>query len=242
MERSQKHFLSSQFAAPNVVEIDVPPEVLAPFGRLLPEIEAIEEPNREYTLATGERIWAAGPREWGSDILWLSANDERTFALFEQAYRALDPARYVHQYIERDADLTFYMGQLVTRRRCDKAKFHVDWDGANNDAFTFLAPLDERGAQTRLLYHDVRGAERSYSYRVGKGLLFGDWFSHSTAPLAAESRSTLLCFNFGTDRMDNWSDIARTTARQGQLCRRPDGQLVRRGEASGAARSTAVPT
>ena len=150
MQPSQKHFLSSQFAAPNVMEVDVPSELLELFRRFLPEIEAIDAPNREYTLSTGERIWAEAPPDWNSDILWLSPNDERTFEMFEQGYRALDLGRHVAQYIDSDVGLTLYMGQLVTRRRCEKATFHVDWKKGNNDAFTFLAPLDDRGAQTCL--------------------------------------------------------------------------------------------
>jgi len=33
----------------------------------------------------------------------------------------------------------------------------------------------------------------------------------------------LLCFNFGTDKMEHWPSIERTAARQGLLICRPDG-------------------
>ena len=58
-----------------------------------------------------------------------------------------------------------------------------------------------------------RGATRRYDYTLGKAIVFGSGFRHSTEPgraAAGTSPHVYLCFTFGSDMPEHWPLIAQT--------------------------------
>jgi hypothetical protein len=165
---------------------------------------------------------------WNSDISWISAAGQVGFARFEAAFLALDVARHVRDYVAVDCDISLYQGFVVRRSECREAHFHVDWVDTGNQAFTLLTPIGLIEPGFGLAYKTLKGETRSYDYRPGEAVIFGDKFLHSTQPGKAPRETALLCFNFGTDRMEDWPAIAKTAAAQGGMVRRPDGTFATR--------------
>jgi hypothetical protein len=66
-----------------------------------------------------------------------------------------------------------------------------------------------------------------YDYKPGEAVAFGDNFEHSTKPGQSAGPVALLCFEFGTDRMNHWPNIYRTVGKQVTHIRQPDGKFVR---------------
>ena len=59
--------------------------------------------------------------------------------------------------------------------------------------------------------------------------MFGDNFAHSTKPGRSDEPVVLLCFQFGTDKMEHWPEINAQLNTQATLLRLPDGTLARTG-------------
>jgi len=229
MKRSDKHFISKAFVAPNVLEIDVDPSLLAPCKAIVREIQDCPVTSGPVTFGGKLNLFVASPASWSSDIRWFSQNDPESFAWFEMLFEAIAPQRHVERMIDYDRRIVLYSGSFIARSRCTEPHFHKDWIKAENDAWVFLTPVSERCDRIGLVYENLRGGTSDYTYRHGKGLIFGDHFSHSTRPGSAREPEILLSLNFGTDRMDHWHQIATTTAYQGNCHRRPDGVFVRAG-------------
>jgi hypothetical protein len=160
---------------------------------------------------------------WNSDVRWISAAEERTFARFQAAFEALDVTGHVAPYVTVDRHIRMYQGFVVLRSECREPDFHVDWLDAGNQAFTLLTPIGEPVPGFGLSYVTVTRQTRSYDYRRGEALIFGDNFLHSTQPGRSPQPTALLSFTFGTDRMEDWPAIRKTAGRQGGIVRRPDG-------------------
>lgn len=207
-----RHFLDSDWLAPNVMRVAVDPAVAKSFADLADPV-----------LPAGYHV--ARPA-WESDIRWISAGDEATFARFQSAFDALDVARHVAEYVAVDRAIRLYQGFVVVRSECAKEDFHLDWKDTGNQAFTLLTPIGPPPtAGFGLKFKTLTGETRSYEYREGEALIFGDHFVHSTAPGRSDPPTALLCFNFGTDRMADWPAIRNTAGHQGGRVRRPDGRF-----------------
>jgi hypothetical protein len=206
-----KHFLDPEWVAPNVMRVAVDPAVTASFVDLavdpVPACYHVERPS------------------WNSDIRWISAGNEATSERFQQAFDALDVARHVTEYVACDRAIRLYQGFVVLRSECRQADFHLDWEDTGNQAFTLLTPVGRPTPAFGLLYQTLTGETRSYDYREGEALIFGDHFLHSTQPGASPEPTALLSFTFGTDRMEDWPAIRKTAGFQGGKVRRPDGVL-----------------
>jgi len=227
-----KHFINPDLAAVNVLEVPLDTAVLGQACTVARQLQhvAAGTPAVRLDHASGTlALNAARPHEWGSDVVWWSADDVGGFAWFEQLFLALDLARHVAAHVDHMDRIRLYAGFFVVRRECQTEYFHADWLDGQNDGFTLLAPLTENAGELGLAYRDVRLQRRIYPYQMGRGLVFGDLFSHSTEAGEAQRPVVLLSFTFGTDRMDNWANLARTSAQQGRLHQRPDGVLVRDG-------------
>jgi hypothetical protein len=172
------------------------------------------------------KFYSKAPR-WRSDIRWYSPRFERGFRRFLSVFDALGVARHVEPFVDLADEVRLYNSFLVVRRRCDEPDFHVDWRNANNEAFTLMTPLTDNCRGFGLLYKKLDGSIGEYDYKPGEAIIFGDDFVHSTKPGASDEPVVLLCFNFGTDKMEHWPSIERTAARQGLLICRPDGQFQR---------------
>ena len=224
----QPHFLNTALFAANVMEIDIPLDVVAPLQALVPQVRQLEEPKTCAAVGPDINLYIDKPPTWRSDIRWISPHDEASFAFFEKIFHQLDIARHVAPYVEHDRELKLYASFFVTRSQCTATDMHVDWSTEQNDGFTLMAPLTPNCADLGMSYMTMRGEEHSYTYEVGKALLFGDHFYHSTAVGQTDERAVFLAMNFGTDRMGNWANMVRTTGNQGDFHRQPDGKFVRR--------------
>ena len=217
-----KHFLNREMLALNVSTFPVDPEIPRGFGNpgVLPGNYSTVRPKR---------------KNWHSDIEWISAADEETFGIFQSAFDSLGIAAQAAPYLDLDREVRLYAGFLVVRSRCSEAYFHVDWVRTNNEAFTCMIPASENAAESGLLYKQVTGETAEYRYKAGEAIAFGDNFMHSTKPCEFEEPVVLLCFEYGTDKMDRWPQIYETVGSQVTHLRQPDGQFVRaRGKAVAA--------
>jgi hypothetical protein len=228
VERSTKHFINRDLLAPNVLEVDIDPELPAALAPVIRQLQNSDVGEGLVDIGEGIQLHAQRP-QWQSDILWVSQRDRAGYDYFEVIFNALGIAQAVSDRIAHDSRIVMYSGFFVTRRACSEADLHCDWLGGNNDAFTLIAPLTENCGELGLAYRTLRNEVAHYDYRLGKGLIFGDHFLHSTAPGEASGTTVLLSITFGTDRMDNWANIARSAAKQGIFHCQPDGQFIANG-------------
>ncbi len=228
MNAGAKHFISPQFMAANVIEVDLPMALIESFSDVLPEVARLPCETADVRLSNGLQLHAMRPgTKWHSDILWISQNDAASYAYFREIFDQSGLAERVAPHVDHDRSIVLYSGFFVSRSQCHQPNFHADWLEGNNDAFTLLAPLTDNFGDMGLLYRDLHGGIAEYDYQLGKGIVFGDHFVHSTKPGLSQEPAILLCFNFGTDRMDNWPKIAQTTATQSKFYCQPDGTFVR---------------
>lgn len=205
-------FHNESFDAPNVLELEIDQDICAEF---LPLIENL--PEDEFNVIQPD---------WKSDMKWISPNTIRTFRWFQSRFHRLGVAEQLRPYLDVKETVRLYSGFLVSRSMCDAPNFHRDWLDANNEAFTLLTPLTDAPADFGLLYHRTDGSLGNYSYQRGKAVVFGDDFLHSTQPGRSDSPTVLLCFTFGSDRMEHWPAISQTAGYQGNLIRLPDGNFL----------------
>ena len=162
---------------------------------------------------------------WNSDIRWIGPRSPDAYRLFESAFERLGIPRCVEPMLDLDHEPRMYAGFLVTRRRCRKPDFHVDWRNTQGQAFTLMTPASGNPSGFGLLYRDDSGSIREYDYAPGEAIFFTDDFMHSTKPGASDEPVVLLCFTFGTDRMTYWDRIRATSGSQSALMCRPDGEF-----------------
>jgi hypothetical protein len=207
--------MNRELLARNVATFDVDSAIVAQFSR---------------TEHLTGKLSTVRPRNWHSDIEWISAGDEEAFAVFQQAFDALGLAARAAPYLDLNEEVRLYAGFLVVRSHCTAADFHVDWTNTNNEAFTCLTPVSSNSPELGLLYRQLTGATAEYRYVPGEAIAFGDGFAHSTMPGSSREPVTLLCFEYGTDKMEHWHNIYPTVGHQVTHLRQPDGHFVR-GEA-----------
>lgn len=223
-------FLNPSLLALNVFEIDIASDMLNELMPLAAETRTMEQHPGRFTLSNGVELYNERPRHWRSDIRWLSHADEPSYFWFESIFNRMGLAEKVAPFVRHDRDIRLYAGFFVTRSQCEALDMHCDWATEETDAFTLMAPLRPNGSDLGMTYDTVRGTRRTLTYRLGKGLVFGPKFFHSTAVGKLDERAVFLCFNFGTDRMENWPTISKTVAMQCDLVRQPDGSFIRHAE------------
>ena len=209
-----KAFVNEDMSAPNVLRVPIDLTITRQLGPIVR--------SRLARL----KLFSQSP-PWRSDVRWYSARFERDFHRFRSVFDRLDVARHVEPYLDLRHAVRMYNGFLVVRSSCTEPDFHVDWRDTNNEAFTLLTPLTENCSGFGLLYKKLDGTVAEYDYKLGEALIFGDDFVHSTKPGISEEPVVLLCFNFGTDRMEHWAGIERTAAHQSLMICRPDGEFQR---------------
>jgi hypothetical protein len=205
------HFLNREMVAPNVMTVEVDPAIVAEFA----------------AVHANDPGFATVSPKWQSDMAWVSAADEATFERFQSAFDRLRLAAYAEPFLDIDRAPRLYAGFLVVRSRCTEPDFHVDWVKTGNQAFTAMTPLSGEAPGFGLLYEKLTGEIGDYDYRQGEAIMFGDNFRHSTKPGESGTPVVLLCFEFGTDKMEHWDKIQRTVGHQTGLLRCPDGEFTR---------------
>ena len=206
------NFFNPAFDAPNVVEVDLDPTVLAEFCTFL---------QTSFNPLDFSNI----SPPWNSDIRWISPSNRQSFDFFEARFQRFGLAELVRPWLDLESRVIMYSGFIVMRSVCEQADLHVDWCKTNNQAFTCLTPLTDHSPDFGLIYQRKDGSTATYTYRPGKALVFGEHFLHSTRPGQSDQPVVLLSFTFGTDKMHYWEAIAETAAAQGTLVRRPDGSF-----------------
>jgi len=205
-------FFNDKMQAKNVIEIDVDQSALSKICDLSFE---------------GEDYDVVSPG-WNSDIKWISTNSIKSRQIFYDSFKNMNISSRVLQYLDLNESPVMYQGFIVSRSNCSLPYFHEDWIDTRNQAFTFLTPITNNSNGFGLLYHDIHGEVREYNYQMGKGILFGDEFIHSTKPGRSENPVMLLCFEFGTDKMEYWDAICQTVGYQGGLVQMPNKQFGRK--------------
>lgn len=222
----QPNFLNAKLLAPNVFECEMPGDLVEELTPLAVEARAMEDKQARYTLSNGVHLYNERPDHWDSDICWLSHADREAYFWFEDIYRRSGVGALVAPFVPHDCEIRLYAGFFVTRSRCATLNMHCDWKTPEIQAFTLMAPLTPNAAEMGLTYETVRKDRPTFSYELGKGIVFGPYFRHSTAIGELDERAVFLCLNFGTDRMEHWPLIGRTTAQQSDLLRQPDGTFI----------------
>jgi hypothetical protein len=211
-----KHFLNAEMLAVNAKAIPVDTTIVQEFA------DPTRLPGRLVSIQPSRN-------RWKSDIEWISADDPEAFGFFESAFYRLGVPDHVLPFIDIQQEVRLYLGSLVVRSRCADTYFHTDWKKLNNEAFTVITPVTDNASNFGLLYRKANTEIGEYSYRSGEAILFGDNFSHSTKPGQSEQPVMLLCFQFGSDKMEYWPEIDAQLHTQGTQLRLPDGSFARTG-------------
>ena len=211
-----RHFLNSEMLAVNAKAIPIDTDIVAEFA------DRSRLPGRLISVVPGAS-------KWKSDIEWISADDEEAFEAFESAFTRLGIPGQAAPYLDIDREVRLFAGFLVVRSLCTDTYFHTDWRKLNNEAFTVLTPITDNAREFGLLYKKATGEVGEYAYRPGEAIMFGDNFAHSTKPGRSDEPVVLLCFQFGTDKMEHWPEINAQLNTQATLLRLPDGTLARTG-------------
>jgi len=206
-----RHFLNKDMLAANVMTVPVDAVVVSEFA------------SSEYR---DRRDLACVSPDWKSDIEWIAPSEPDSHRRFEGAFDRMGIAGHVRPYLDIEREVRLYAGFLVVRSECSEPAFHVDWVNTNNEAFTLLTPVSPVPAGFGLLYKKLTGEIAEYEYKTGEAIIFGDNFSHSTKPGRSDEPVVLLCFEFGTDKMEHWDKIYETIGRQAGMLRQPDGEFA----------------
>jgi hypothetical protein len=205
-----RNFVNKPMAALNMVTFPIDVRIVDEFAN--------------YAALPGKLSTITPP--WKSDIQWVSAANQQAFDAFQSAFDRLDIAGHFRPHLDIEHEVRLYAGFLVIRSRCDEPQFHVDWMNANNEALTLLTPVSSNAANFGLLYHKFSGGIGEYDYKRGEAIVFGDKFVHSTKPGKSDEPVVLLCFEFGTDKMEHWPNIYSTIGYQLTHICQPDGKFV----------------
>ena len=233
-----KFFLNREFNTNNVFEVDINIERLK-------ELEIIK---KSYIWNTNKDIFSTEDfsfvkPNWGGDMEWISSNNMKTYNLFLKGFHSLgfDEIFRDRDIIECQNQLRLYAGFFL-KRSSSKKSFHNDWNGSlKNNAFTLLTPLYQEEDALHLLYKDLSGKECKYKYEIGKGILFGSDFCHSTEAGTSSSSSILLCFQFGTDLAEYNRGVYDAMGSQTPFMILPDGRGVKKEKAKAKVKTYSVP-
>ncbi len=189
-----KNFFNEKLNVNNALEIDLN----------IDELKELEIIKSSYLWGTNKDIFSSDKFStvkpaWGGDMEWISPNNISTYNSFLKGFELLGLNRKLNEFIEYENQIRLYAGFFL-KRSSSKKNFHIDWNSKlRNNAFTLLTPLYQEEEALHLLYHDIAGTECKYQYKIGKGIVFGSNFLHSTESGKSCSPSILLCFQFGTD-------------------------------------------
>jgi len=191
--------------------------------RLAPMFADIEQSGQCSFEADGHAFYAVA---YGNELAWISNDNAKTYRMFRSCFGALGLAEAMKPLIPHDEKLVMYCGFFIVSHAISRPIWHVDY-GPNANGYTLLAPLfplePEHG---RLLYRQPGGDPRRYEYEVGKGIVIGDGFLHTTEPYArVETPRVLLSMTFGSDRVADWAALEPTVGRQSNFVVLPCGHV-----------------
>ena len=212
---------------------------------LLDEIRSSykQELHAILTNPENQHIFEGGTRKGGSvgqnnteyfllsygtyPLFWLSGNTEKTYQIYRRFFDALEIEDEIKLLVDHQEKIVMYCGFLVIGNRAPSSLWHVDYrPGAN--AYTLITPLFEPAPDHgNLLYKDNDELDRIYPYELGKAIIFGEQFIHSTEPynLSKEIR-VLVSMTFGTDKIEYWDILEKTIGNQSSYFILPCGHVA----------------
>jgi hypothetical protein len=247
-------YVNARLGACNVWDVPIDLKALAQAQHIFDS--SIQEPlvelcstgagRRRHALRTDAgQFFVMRPPDWGSDICWVSCDDEETLGRFEKIFRDIGLPQAFAPFVGHSSQLRMYSAFYVVRTKCSSLKLHCDYvRQVGTDALTLITPLRDydpshfqlnyartgRPADLSELDHlPSRASLDRYVYQKGRAVVFGSGFWHSTeigSSASVDVPNVYLCFTFGTDRLDKWGAIAATIGTyQSRMIRLPDGNL-----------------
>ena len=216
-----KFFFNKHLNVNNALEVDLK----------IDKFKEFEIIKKSYLWGTNKDIFPSDQftslkPNWGGDMEWISANNIDTYNLFLQGFRSMGLNKLFSDTIDVKKGLRLYAGFFL-KRSSSKKNFHMDWKGnLKNNAFTLLTPLYQEEDALHLLYKDISGKECKYQYEIGKAIIFGSDFYHSTEGGKSSSPSILLCFLFGTDLATYNRGVYDAMGTQTPFMILPDGRCI----------------
>ncbi len=169
--------------------------------------------NDDYYLTTYGRY----------PLLWLSTNTPTCYALYRQFLDTLAIEDHIRKLIDHDKRLVMYCGFMVVGNQAPGENWHVDYY-AGAPAFTLMTPLFELQESHRYLRYQSLDGTQTYRYELGEAIIFGEGFTHSTAPYATtQELRVLISITFGTDKLKYWDVIEKTVGAQSKQIMLPCG-------------------
>ncbi|MFN3361875.1 MAG: hypothetical protein ACK421_10685 [Pseudanabaenaceae cyanobacterium] len=163
----------------------------------------------------------------GTTLLWVSSNTDQTYSLYRRFLDSLDIIDDIKHLVDYQREIVMYCGFLVISNGIAQPKWHYDYHpGAN--AYTLITPLLELApGHGNLYYKDAQEITRTYRYKLGEAIIFGEGFLHSTAPYPpCPDLRVLVSLTFGTDKLRYWHITARTITIQSRYFMLPCGCVV----------------
>jgi len=157
-------------------------------------------------------------------LLWISNNNTHTYQLFKSFMTELAIMDDIQTLVDCDDHIEVYCGFFVVGKKMDRETWHKDYtDGAN--AYTLITPLFELdNSHGQLMYIDKTAATKTYQYKMGEAIIFGDGFEHATQPYPeSDNLRVMLSFTFGTDKAKYWNVLRETIEHQSNYMILPCG-------------------
>jgi len=157
-------------------------------------------------------------------LLWVSANNADTYDIFKSYLTDLDIMDDIKELVDFDDHIEVYCGFFVVGKHMDRQTWHKDYrDGANG--YTLITPLfDLHRSHGNLMYKNALSAVKTYDYKMGEAVIFGDGFEHATEPYPETGAfRVMLSFTFGTDKVEYWDTLKETIGQQSDYMILPCG-------------------
>lgn len=160
-------------------------------------------------------------------LLWVTNHNLKTHGIFERFFKSLKLKVSMRDLIKYKKKLIMYSGFFVVSNRANELMWHYDYrPGA--EAYTLITPLfDWEPEHGHLNYQNKDQEVKTYPYKQGQAIVFGEGFLHSTQPYPTASKiRVLVSFTFGTDQWDSWEILKQNITEQSYFYKQPCGHPV----------------
>ena len=211
----------------HVYEMEIPMDVVQDAGRFYRKIVS-NEIYKKKNYIEGLYFYIRRPG-WNSDIQWISCNNRKTYSYFNKLFMDSGVPRAFKSIIRCNSKIRLYQAFFVVRQKCTGLNFHTDYpDGVGSQAFTLMTPFQPLSSYNKtchLAYKDDNGKTNMYRYEMGKAIIFGGGFEHSSQICRASAPLGFLCFAFGTDQPEYWPQIRDAINTQSRILFNSKGRL-----------------
>jgi hypothetical protein len=213
-ENDVRHCYNQAMHADNIVEVDVPVDVVASIRKDYEQDVApfwhTSQSTDDFCLvapyAPGVKTWSSLVEEVRSDIRWYSVNNPATYERYLQHVQRLGLMDRIREleWIPPQEELTVFSIFFIPRSFSKRHQFHEDWaEEVGTQVVTFLVPLSSNFT-IGLAYQDNDDQVQTYNYTIGKAIGVAGGMMHSTGVGQSESQDVLLCVYIGGKNKDMW--------------------------------------